>query len=237
MEKNGAPANASTEGASYVKVQDHVNEVVKITYKWKYQDDSGTVQTLETTQEIKEGTNYTYNNSNSWKSSTAIQPSNHKPDFTYDGNSVSWTKTAPSWSYASGSYNGYTDWYAVCDNSKYSEDSKWTYGSLRDAIHYCSNKGSVNSQLASLIQVYLPAAMVVTADKEFDGRTFNGMSELEFTFNGTDLDWLSSNSANYGYGIHMYQARTHGLQRQEMMIRQPQEYSIKHPDQKIQTDI
>lgn len=188
-------------GSSHVEA---VKEEATITYKWTYLDDSGTAQTLTVTQTVKEGTDYT----GSGNYASCIDASTHTPEFTYDGNTVTWSQSSPTLknSNKSGSYNGYTQWYATCDNSKYKEDTKWTYGSLRDAIHYCYNKGGVNSQLAALIQVYLPAAMTVTSDVEFDGKTLNEMSESKYTFDGTDLDWLSNNSATYGYGMHVYQA-------------------------------
>ena len=203
---HSVPAKPGDPGAHYIRYQDAVPEVVTVTYKWKYRDDSGNEQILETSHDITEGADYNY--SSGWKSSNSIKPEDHKPDFAYDGNGVTWAQSAPSLKDASGSYNGYTDWYAVCNNSKYQEDPVYTYGSLRDAVHYCSGKGSANSQLLGLITVYLPAAMTVTSDVEFDGRNFNAMTEDKFTFNGTDLAWLSSNSADYGYGMHMYEANT-----------------------------
>lgn len=200
--RNSAPVEPNSEGSTYIEGQPHVDEVVNITYKWKYADDSGNEQEVDVVKTVREGADYSYGGSESWRA--AINKADNLPfDFTYDGNSVSWSQS----SRLHGNYNGYNEWHAYCSNSNYREDSTWTYGSLRDAIHYCARKGEApNSQLAELIEVYLPAAMVVRDDMEFDGGLVHGTAEDSYSISGKDLGWLSSNSADYGYGMHMYRA-------------------------------
>lgn len=214
--KNGQLVSAGTPGASEeTTTVPAVMEEVEITYAWKYRDASGNEQTIEVKETLKEGRNYSsaggYRSSGGYNTNV-VKAGEHLPSYTYNGQAVRWSQSAPVYSsadYASGSYNGYTDWYACIDsNANYKQDSGYTYGSLRDALHYCNGKSGTNSKLLSLITVYLPAAMVVSEDKPFNGRPsgspFHGLADSDFTFEGKGLSWLSSNSANYGYGLHMY---------------------------------
>lgn len=205
--KNDNPVEANTEGATEYN-QDAVKEVVKITYTWKYKDDNGTEQSLTTSHSVTEGTDYTYEAGKKNYEGCA-SPKDHYPSFTYDGNATTFSTSAGIASDAkgrTGGYNGYDKYYAYATNSRYKEDPKWTYGSLRDGVNYCVNKSGINGQLEQLLRIYLPAAMTVTKDMAFDGRTTPFKGATGFTFNGTDLSTLSSKSADWGYGMHMYQA-------------------------------
>lgn len=209
--KNNVIVDKNTEGATLVVTQ---LEEATITYTWTYLGDDGNPQTFTVTQDVVENTDYTYDG-NHINLQKCINFDSHKPNFTsYDGNAVyKWEKgpNGPAWNNTFGSYNGYTNYYALVKNSRYREDTKWTYGSLRDAIHYVVNKknGKVNSQLEELIRIYLPAAMVVTNNIEFDNNvTFHGTAESDYSLTSGDLTDYSNKSSTHGYGMHMYQAAT-----------------------------
>lgn len=219
--KDNVQYDTAVEGSTAIQVVKQL-ESVEITYKWYYLKNGKKTSSeeLTTSHTVTEGTDYTYVK-NGQGYSSLINPAAHLPSsFTYDGSAVRWQvggEPTSTWTHKSGSFNGYTEYYAVVINDygqdlnkKYKQDEKWTYGSLRDAIHYIVDEknGKANSQLEELIKIYLPAAMVVTNNIEFDSRTFYGTAESDYSMISGDLGTLSSQSATHGYGMHMYQAAT-----------------------------